>query len=377
MARKKKTEELPEDIQDVISVLKKINTDSDCLSSNSMSIDNLERIDTGNYAFNAILSGSLYGGIPVGLITGLSGPSSCGKSLIAARVVANAQKQGYFPIVWDSEGAWDSGMKNLGVDLNRCYIMPVATVEDVKNQMLKVLSTIKAGNDGRKYIFILDSLGALSSQKELEDSSKEKTNVDMGTRAKAIKAFARQVAIKCKTANVPMLFTNHTYENPGQMYPTLIKNQSGGSGPQYLSSVLVQFRLKHEKVEKNSEVESESERISGVFVPTLITKNRGAKPFLETTLYINFTKGLDRYSGLFELATQFGVIVGERTYQLNDGTKLGYRKDFENDPEVWEKVVMPKLEEYLQSNIKYKISEGIADFQEANVDALSDDIGEE
>lgn len=350
------------------SFLKGINTDSTFLADNSLSIVN-EFIDTGSYALNAIISGSLYGGIPAGIITGFSGPSMCGKSLIAAKIVANAQKKGYRPIIWESEGAWDSSMANLGVDIDECYVMPVATVEEVKNQMTATLKMIKEKELDEKFIFVLDSLGALSCQKELDDSEADKTTVDMGTRAKVIKAMSRQVAIKIKSLKIPMIFTNHIYDNPAQLHPSIVKNQSGGMGPQYLSTVLVQMGLRHEKVKDLTEEEAKeasSSKISGSFISALTIKNRIAQNFLDATLYINFSKGLDRYAGLFDIAKKLDVIVGDRTYALSDGTPLGYLKNFENDHNIWEKKIMPLMEPVINAKYRHSAEEiAKADQEEA------------
>lgn len=349
------------------SFLKEVNKDSVSLSDNSLSTD-VERIDTGNYAMNAILSGSLYGGIPVGLVTGLAGPSMCGKSLIAAKVVANAQKKGYFPIIFETEGAWDQGMKNLGVDIDNCHIMHVSTVEETKSQIIKVLDKIQTDRDeglDHKVIMVLDSLGALSSQKELDDSLKGSTAVDMGTRAKAIKSMARQITIKCKMLKIPFVFTNHIFDNPAQMNPSLIKDQSGGKGVKYMATILIQFGLAFEKFEEKKNAKTDEDEaspnthlgmahmIKGSRISAMSIKNRGVPPFLKTTMNINFVTGLDKYSGLFDLAQDAGVITGNRTYTLKDGTALGYRKDFETNPKIWEETIMPVLEEELKKQIKY------------------------
>lgn len=378
MARVKKnvseTAEIKPSKIEMSKFLKTLNSDSGSLASNSLCFTK-EWIDTGSYALNAILSGSLYGGIPVGLITGFSGPSQSGKSLMVAKIVANAQKKGYQAIVWDSEGAWDEGMKNLGVDIDRCFIMPVATVEETKTQIIQTLAKIKDNDKGGKYIFVLDSLGALSSEKELKDSEDGSTAVDMGTRAKVIKAMSRQIAIKCKSLNIPFIFTNHIYDNPAQMMPSLVKNQSGGSGPKYLSTVLVQFGLRNEKNEDKSEEGNLSGKISGSIIPALTIKNRGVPHFLDTMLYINFRSGLDKYYGLFELCQKYGVITGERTYTLEDGTTLGYKKTFINDADKWETLIMPLLEKKLKMYVKYSDESNPVE-PDALSDGESDDIEE-
>jgi len=365
--------------------LKGLNDDSVFLSDNSLSIAD-EFIDTGCYSLNAILTGSLYGGVPTGIITGFVGPSQCGKSLIAAKIVANAQKKGFTAVVWDSEGAWDTNMSNLGVDPDKCQVMPVSTVEETKNQIIKFLTYLKEHKIEDRYIIVLDSLGALSSEKEIEDSKSNKTAADMGTRAKVIKAMSRQIAIKLKGLKIPMIFTNHIYENPAEMYKSFIKNQSGGSGPQYLSTIMVQMSTVLDKVEKkkkdsddniNDEGEDENNstgRVKGATVRVLTTKNRLVKVFLEAEMYINFSTGLSRYAGLFDISKKLGIIVGDRTYALSDGTKLGYKKDFINNGQVWEEKIMPLLEPAINKNFKHLAGYDGADQSD---DMFGDEIGDE
>jgi RecA/RadA recombinase len=348
----------------VDTYLQKLNSDSTSLAENSLSFTT-DFIDTGNYALNAIISGSLYGGIPAGKVTGLSGPSKSGKSYIAAKVISNAQKLGYRAIVWDSEGAWDARMRGLGVDVDNCRIMPVATIEETKNQMLKTLDFIKENAPNEKFIFILDSLGALSSQKEIDDALLEKTAIDMGTKAKVIKAMFRMLTIKCNTLRIPLLFTNHIYDNPAEMYKSVIKNQAGGSGPAYMASIAVQLGLQNEKIDGTDDSDEDGDmptdrdvlgiasNFKGAIIPVMTTKNRFIPAFLKCQLYINFVKGLDRYSGLFEMGRSMGVILGTRTYTLSDGTSLGHKKDFIRNYELWDKTIIPMLDKELQKTITY------------------------
>jgi RecA/RadA recombinase len=176
----------------------------------------------------------------------------------------------------------------------------------------------------------------------------------MGCRAKGIKSLLRTLTLKAGQAGVTVLISNHTYADPVALYPSLIKNQSGGSGPLYMASVIIQLAKKNEKAESdNDEILPEAKNYSGATLRALTVKNRFVPPFLEASLYLNFLKGLDKYSGLFEMAVNHGIILQTgSTYTMPDGTKLGYKKNFINE-KFYEETIMPQLEIILKDKYKY------------------------
>ncbi|MEO6583665.1 MAG: hypothetical protein ABIO05_05035 [Ferruginibacter sp.] len=353
---KKSNPVIKDEFKGFFDELDKMNPDAVILSESPLSIvDNW--IDTGCYALNAIMSGSIYGGVPSGRIVGFVGPSSSGKTLIINKIIANAQKQlGAFGIIWDSEAAVDaSAAENVGCDTTRIKHCPVETVEEARNQISKFLDNIISKGMQGKFIIALDSLGNLASAKELQDIEKDKSAVDMGMRAKAIKSMMRTLTYKAAKAKTTILFSNHVYSDPSAMFPSLVQNQSGGKGPVYLSSLLVQLAHKAEKDDKEhagEKIIAGAERI-GSTLNAMTVKNRFIPPFLRTDMYINYKTGLDRYAGLLELAVTYGVIIqGGATYTLPNGTKLGYAKGFKNDPKFWEPI-LPLLDEELKKEFKY------------------------
>lgn len=352
---KKVKTEIKDEFKGFFDELDKMNPDAVILAESPLSIVD-KWIDTGCYALNAIMSGSVYGGVPSGRIVGFTGPSSSGKTLIINKVIGNAQKQfGAFGVIWDSEVAIDANAaENVGCDTTRIKHCPVETVEDARNQISKFLDNIIAKGMQGKFIIALDSLGNLASAKELKDIEKDKSAADMGLRAKSIKSMMRVLTYKAAKAKTTILFSNHIYDDPSALYPSLVKNQSGGKGPVYLASLLVQLAHKAEKEEdrKGEQIITGAERI-GSTLNAMTVKNRFIPPFLRTDMYINYKTGLDRYAGLLELAITYGIIIqGGATYSLPDGTKLGYAKGFKNDPKFWEPI-LPKLDEELKKEFKY------------------------
>ena len=357
-------------LKDIFKAVDDLNPDAAILDAATLSTAE-DWIDTGSYALNAIISGSMYKGIPVGRITGFSGPSMAGKTLIINKIMANAQKKGYIAVIWDSEVAVDKkGAQAVGMDPARTKYYPVETIEDCRNQICTFLdNVIKADNPDLKFIVSIDSLGNLASAKEIRDASAGKDASDVGQRAKAIKSMMRVLTYKAAKARVPILFSNHVYDSM-EMFPTLVKTQSGGKGPIYLASVLVQLSTKNEKVSDNPNESSVAiaHNISGVTLGALTIKNRFVPNYLKTELYLNFKAGLDKHTGLFEIAEAFGVIEKPGRTVMFNNESLGYRKDLEKSPEFWGKI-MPKLEEVLQDKLCYGGGETSVDI-EAEVDNI-------
>lgn len=346
-------------INDAFKVLDDLNPEAAFLNENTLSTVN-EWIDTGSMALNAIISGSIYGGIPMGRITGLVGPQACGKTLIANKVMANAQKKGIHVVYFDTENALDPDTAiNLGCDPSKIKHCPIEIIEDCRNQIVKFLKNIIENNLQGKVMIVIDSLGNLISAREAKIIEEGKDSADMGARAVALKSMLRAITHAAAKANCAVLFTNHVYDNPAALYPSLVKNQSGGSGPLYMSSVIVQLATKQEKVGKSDnknadeDVTAISKSINGLTIRAFCVKNRFSIPFLETEMYLNFKTGLSKYSGLLEMAEGYGVVVKQgHRYALGEDI-LGFYKDWRNDDNVWSKI-LPNLDETLKKELKFK-----------------------
>ena len=339
---------LPKDVLAAFKTLDDLNPDATFLNESTLSnVDSW--IDTGCMALNAIISGSLYKGIPMGRVTGFSGPSQSGKTLILNRIFANAQKAGMTPVIFDTEAACDKqSAENCGCDSSKMKYCPVDTIEQCRNQIMAFLDSVIENKLHGKFIIGIDSIGNLIGQKELNDVAANKDAADMGTRAKSLKSMLRVFTSRAAKANIPIVFTNHIYSNPTEMYPSLVKTQSGGSGPVYMASVLVQLATRQEKQDdkrENDVILPGANKVSGVTMRALTTKNRFVPPFLETEIYLNFKTGLSKYSGLLDMAIGHKIVIQSgATYALADGTKLGYFKNWGRDVTIWEEKILPQLE---------------------------------
>ena len=333
------------------------NADASTLSDSALSLVDTW-IDTGSYALNAIMSGSVFGGIPEGRICGYSGPSGCGKTLMALKAAANFQKKDKQNqvVIFDSEIAVDKATAEAqGCDTTRIKHIPVGTVFEVRNQCLTFLDAVIENNLQGKFLIIIDSLGNLAASKEMDDARAGKDASDMGLRAKQLKSMLRVLTYRTAVAKTTIIFTNHEYSDPMAMYPSLIKNQSGGEGPVYMASLIVQLSFKREKNEKDFQDEkilAAAKSVGGITMHALTAKNRFTPPMLTTDIYLNYLTGLDKYSGLFDLALGLGVIQGEKTYTFGE-QKLGWRKDFETNSEIWDKTLLKPLDAAVQREFKF------------------------
>ena len=356
-----------DELDDVFASLDKLNPEATYLKDNALS--NVDTwYDTGCYALNAILGGSCReGGVPKGRLVGFSGPSQSGKTFIINKILGNAQKRGLHPVIFDTEFAVDAAStEGVGLDASRTKYVPVYTVEQCRNQVVALLDSIKEKGLQGKFIISIDSLGNLASQKEVDDAAKDKSAMDMGLRAKQLKSMMRILTYKAGAAGCTILFSNHTYDDPSALMPSLIKQAAGGSGPQYMASILCQLAKKNERQDVSNdedEILPEARNYSGTTLRFLTTKNRFVPPLLQAEIYLNYKSGLDRYSGVKDMAVNHGVLTQTgSTFQINIdsedgkrkvGDKIGYYKNWRKDEDLWENYIIPELDKKLKSAYKY------------------------
>ena len=298
-------------------------------------------IDTGSFIFNALLSGSIYGGLPANKITALAGESATGKTYFLMGIVKNFldANPDSGVVYFESESAITKNMvTDRGIDPDRMVIVPVTTVQEFRTQAIKILD-----RSIRKPLFLcLDSLGMLSTTKEVEDTSDGKETRDM-TRAQVLKAAFRVLTLKLGKAKVPMVVTNHTYDSMSSMFPT--KEMGGGSGLKYAASSIIFLSKKKEK---------DGTEVVGNIVHCKNHKSRLTIENKMVDVRLTYDKGLDKYYGLLELAEKYDIFKKVSTrYEMPDGTKQ-YGKSILNDPEKYfTKDIMDKLEVASDKEFKY------------------------
>ena len=304
-------------------------------------------VDTGSYIFNAVVSGSIFGGIPSNKVTALAGESSTGKTFFALSVVRsflNNHPTGGV-IYFESESAISKDMiESRGIDSQRMVIFPVATIEEFRTQATRIVDKyMKEPKEERKpLMFVLDSLGMLSTSKEMQDIADDKQVRDM-TKSQLIKGAFRVLTLKLGQANIPMIVTNHTYDVIGSYVP--MKEMGGGSGLKYAASTIIYLSKSKEK---------EGTDLVGNIIKCEAKKSRLSKEGskVATRLYFD-ERGLDQYYGLLELGEKYGVFkrVGNR---IKFGETSVYPKSILSNPDKYFTTeIMQALEEAAQQEYSY------------------------
>ena len=326
-------------------IVKEIGDDYTKLASD---IDDTETyVDTGSYILNGLVSGSIFGGVSGNKITAIAGESSTGKTFFSLAVVKNFldnNPDGYC-LYFDTEAAVNKSLlESRGIDLNRVVVVNVVTIEEFRSKALKAVDIyLKKDADERKpCMFVLDSLGMLSTEKEITDALNDKQVRDM-TKSQLVKGAFRMLTLKLGQANIPMIVTNHTYDVIGSYVPT--KEMGGGSGLKYAASTIVYLSKKKEK---------DGTTIVGNIIKAKTAKSRLSKEnkTVEIRLYYD-DRGLDRYYGLLELGEIGGLwknVAGR--YEIN-GKKVYAKEVYKNPEKYFNAEVMQALDETAQKEFSY------------------------
>ena len=326
-------------------IVKEIGDDFTKLASD---IDETESyVDTGSYVFNALVSGSIFGGVSGNKITAIAGESSTGKTFFSLAVVKNfldSNPDGYC-LYFDTEAAVNKPLlESRGIDLTRFVVVNVVTIEEFRNKALKAIDIYsKSPVEERKpCMFVLDSLGMLSTSKEINDVLNDKEVRDM-TKSQLIKGTFRMLTLKLGQANVPLIVTNHTYDVIGAYVPT--KEMGGGSGLKYAASSIIYLSKKKEK---------DGTEVIGNLIKAKTHKSRISKENKDVTIRLYYDeRGLDRYYGLLELGEIGGLwknVAGR--YEI-DGKKL-YAKDiFKSIDKYFTEEVMQQLDVIAHQEFSY------------------------
>ena len=302
-------------------------------------------VDTGCYIFNAILSGSIHGGIPDNKIIAIAGESATGKTYFTLGIVAKFLRDRPDGVVlyFDSEQAVTSDMvKDRGIDPKRVAIMPVSTVEEFRHQAISIVDKYNESKEKKPMMLVLDSLGMLSTEKEMNDTAEGKTTRDM-TRAQVIKATFRVLTIKLGAAGIPMVMTNHTYASVGSMFPT--KEMSGGAGLKYAASSIIYLSKK--KVKEGTDV-------IGNIVHCKLYKSRLTKENSMVDVMLHYDTGLDPYYGLLTLAEKYDIIKKVSTrYEFPDGSKVFEKHVYRDPTKYFTKDIMEQLDKVARKEFMY------------------------
>ena len=280
--------------------------------------DPTDWISTGNYALNYLISGDFNRGIPLGKVTVFAGESGAGKSYICSgNIIKNAQEQGIFVVLIDSENALDEDwLKALGVDTSDSKLLKLsmAMIDDVAKTISTFMADYKALPDGErpKVMFVIDSLGMLLTPTDVNQFDAGEMKGDLGRKPKALTALVRNCVNMFGSYNVGLVATNHTYASQDMFDPD--DKISGGQGFIYASSIVV--AMKKLKLKEDEEGNKISE-VRGIRAACKVMKTRYAKPFESVQVKIPYDTGMNPYSGLTDMFEAKGLLS-------KDGNRLKY-----------------------------------------------------
>ena len=309
--------------------------------------ENETYVDTGSYIFNALVSGSIFGGVSGNKITAIAGESSTGKTFFSLAVVKNFldnNTDGYC-LYFDTEAAiTKSLLESRGIDTSRLVVVNVVTIEEFRGKALKAVDLYmkKPVEERKPCMFVLDSLGMLSTEKEITDALNDKQVRDM-TKSQLVKGAFRMLTLKLGQANVPLIVTNHTYDVIGAYVPT--KEMGGGSGLKYAASTIIYLSKSKEK---------DGKEVVGNIIKAKTAKSRLSKENQQVEVRLFYDdRGLDRYYGLLELGELAGLwknVAGR--YEIN-GKKLYAKEILKNPDQYFTEDVMQALDAAAKEQFSY------------------------
>ena len=304
-------------------------------------------VDTGSYIFNALVSGSVFGGVSGNKITAIAGESSTGKTFFSLAVVKNfldTHSDGYC-LYFDTEAAiTKSLLESRGIDTSRLVVVNVVTIEEFRGKALKAVDIYlkKPVEERKPCMFVLDSLGMLSTEKEITDALNDKQVRDM-TKSQLVKGAFRMLTLKLGQANIPMIVTNHTYDVIGAYVPT--KEMGGGSGLKYAASTIIYLSKSKEK---------DGKEVIGNIIKAKTAKSRLSKENQQVEIRLFYDeRGLDRYYGLLELGELGGLWKNVAGRYEMDGKKLYAKEILKNPQQYFTEEVMEKLDVIAKGEFSY------------------------
>ena len=304
-------------------------------------------IDTGSYALNALLSGTIFGGLPSNKITAIAGEAATGKTFFALGIVKHFldKNKDAGVIYFESESAITKDLvESRSIDSKRMVVVPVATVQEFRHQSIKVVDKYLQQEESQRkpLLFVLDSLGMLSTTKEMEDTAEGKETRDM-TRSQIVKAAFRVLTLKLGKAKIPMIMTNHTYDVIGSMFPQ--KEMGGGSGLKYAASNIIYLSKRKEK---------DGKEVIGNIIHCKNYKSRLTKENALIDVRLTYKDGLDKYYGLLDLAIKHNIFKSVSTrIELPDGSKQ-YAKTINNEPDkFFTKDILAQIDEAAKKEFLY------------------------
>lgn len=310
-------------------------------------------VDTGCLALNALLSGTILndgfggkGGVPNNSVTAFAGDPATGKTFFVLGILKhfldkNPENVGF---LYETESAVRKSMATQrGIDTDRVLRAEPETLQEFRTMMLHHLNYYAEAKKNRPdALALLDSLGMLSTIKEVTDSTEGKDTRDM-TRAQLIRGIFRVLRLKLAKLQVPLLVTNHVTAGIGQYAPP--KVISGGSGLLYAADTIVLLSKSKDK---------DGTEVVGNIIKCKTYKSRMSRENQEVELKLSYESGLDKWYGMRQIAEKGGLLTKASTkLVLPDGSKV-YGKEIDENPEQVFGGMMEELNEAVRLQFTYQ-----------------------
>lgn len=320
-------------------------------------------MDTGCYTLNMISSGSIFNGIPNNSFTGWAGESTTGKTFFVLAIAKHFLDHNKDAGVWyaDSESAVRKAMaENRGMQPERIIMAEPVTVEEFRTNALQLIDAYESVPDRPPMLAILDSLGNLSTNKEIEDTStfgdtkeaEKKRNTKDMTRPGLLKGSFRVLRKPMARLKVPMLITNHVYDNVGGYGNP--KVMGGGSGLKYAADTL--YFLSKTKAKEGDDSSGE---VIGAKITITAIKSRMGRENAKVQCLLNYDTGLDKYYGLMDLAEESGVFQkASKGLILPGGTAVSRKEILKNPDQVYTTDILQAIDEAARPMFTYGSENG-------------------
>ena len=343
----------------VDALIKSMNKDMKCefISKGTPAYD-YERIPFTSPRLNYIT----YGGLPIGKLIEFYGENHGGKTTLALDIVANYQllvhRNSNLPkgvVYADIENTLDPvWATKLGVNLESpdyYQINPSSQgAETIFEQITQLMDTGEIG------LVVIDSLGAMESNDEFDNSIEDKT---YGGISLALTKFSKKAEQFCHKYHCTVIGINQEREKMNSPYGG--KKTTGGEAWKFHCSVRMEFRMGKFFDSKGNELTREAENPVGNYILVKMIKNKTCPPTRRTGYCtVNYYIGIDYLRDLVEVALKCGIIIqsgawfsivnpetGEQVNKVQGQAKVYEYLGDENNEET-----LKDIEDYINKQIQ-------------------------
>jgi len=268
-------------------------------------------IDTGYPPLNKAISGRYDGGYPCGRLVEIYGPSSAGKTLLATKAMAQAQKMGGVAIFSDHERSFEAGLAEaigLSLDPNQWIYRTPGTWEEGNTEIAKAAKIIREGkfiDPEAPIVAVFDSIAAALPKSMADKDMMDYNMNDTTALARVTSTTLKSMARWAHEFNMTIIYLNQIRMAPGVMYgdPT---TTPGGKSMEFYASVRLALGRKRL-------VDKETKEFLGQEVSIKTAKNKIAKPGQECTLPFLYDDAgvgyLDMVGGMVNYLTDSGKLA--------------------------------------------------------------------